>query len=64
MKTKVGPKLRPEFSIADWRDLNSTGTPAIESTPPRAIEGKTAAPVGSPVSTPTTAETLKDNIPF
>ena len=64
MKTKIGTKLRPEFSIADWRDLGSTGNPAIESTPPRAIEGKTAAPVGTPVKTPTTTEALDDEIPF
>lgn len=65
MKTKVGIiKLRPEFSIADWRDLGTTGSPAIESTPSRAIEAKTAAPVGKLVRAPTTAETLDDDIPF
>jgi hypothetical protein len=64
MKTQFGTKLRPEFSITDWRDLGSTGNPALESTPQRAIEGKTAAPVGKPVKAPTTAETLDDDIPF
>ena len=64
MKTQFGIKQRPEFSITDWRDLGSTGNPALESTPPRAIEGKTAAPVGKPVKTPTTAEALNDEIPF
>jgi hypothetical protein len=64
MKTQFGTKLRPEFAIVEWRDLGSTGTPVIESAPPRAIEGKTAAPVGTPVRVPTTAETLNDKIPF
>ena len=64
MKTKFGTKLRPEFSITDWRDLGGTGNPALESTPPRAIEGKTAAPVGKPVKAPTTTEALNDEIPF
>ena len=57
MKTKVGSKQRPEFSIVNWRDLGGTGTPAVENTPPRAIEGK-------PVKTPTAAEALNDDIPF
>jgi hypothetical protein len=60
MKTQFGTKQRPEFSIIDWRDLGGTGgtgNPALESTPPRAIEGK-------PVKAPTTAETLDDEIPF
>ena len=64
MKTQFGTKLRPEFSIAEWRDLGNTGNPAIEGTPPRAIEGKTAAPAGKPVTMPTTAEDLNDNVPF
>jgi hypothetical protein len=57
MKTQFGTKLRPEFSIIDWRDLGGTGKPALESTPPRAIEG-------TPVKAPTTTETLDDEIPF
>jgi hypothetical protein len=62
MKTQFGTKLR--FAIVDWRDLGSTGNPAIESTPPRAIEAKTAAPVGKPVKAPTTSEVLDDDVPF
>jgi hypothetical protein len=49
MKTQFGTKLRPEFSIADWRDLGRTDKPAIEAT--------TTAPVGKPINAPTTAET-------
>ena len=64
MKTQFGTKLRPEFAIVEWRDLGSTGTPGLESTPPRAIEGKTAAPVGKPVKTPTMTEALDDDIPY
>jgi hypothetical protein len=60
MKTKVGPKQRPEFTIVDWREY-----PALESTPPtRAIEGKTAAPIGKLGKAPTTTETPDDGIPF
>jgi hypothetical protein len=64
MKTQFGTKLRPEFSIADWRDLGSTGNPALESTPPRAIDAKPAPPVGKPVKEPATTATLDDEIPF
>ena len=63
MKTKIGTKLRPEFSITDWRDLGGTGKPVLESTPPRAIESKSASP-GKPVKAPTTAEAVNDEIPF
>jgi hypothetical protein len=64
MKTKIGTKLRPEFSITDWRDLGGNGKPALESAPPRAIEAKTATPVGKPVKAPTTTEAVNDEIPF
>ena len=49
-------QLRPEFSINGWRDLGSTGNPAIESAPQRAI--------GNPVKTPSASEELDDDIPF
>ena len=64
MKTQFGAKLRSEFSITDWRDLGGAGNPALESTPPRAIEGNTAAPAGKPVEAPTTTQALDDEIPF
>ena len=47
MKTQFGTKLRPEFSITDWRDLGGTGKPALESTPPRAIEARQRHPSAS-----------------
>ena len=65
MKTKVGIiKLRPEFSIKDWSDLGSDGNPAIESTPPRAIETKKAIPTSKPVTPSAITEGLDDEIPF
>jgi hypothetical protein len=67
MKTKTGPKQRPEFTIIDWRDLS--GGPAVaQQQPQRAIEAKPAAlkpaPVGKPVKAPTSTEMLDDEIPF
>ena len=37
MKTRFGTKMRPEFTIVDWRDLGTTGEPT------RAIEDGSAA---------------------
>jgi hypothetical protein len=56
MKTQFGTKLRPEFTIMDWRDLGGSGNPVLESAPQRAI--------GKPVRTPSTAEKLDDDIAF
>jgi hypothetical protein len=68
MKTQFGTKMRPEFSITDWRDLGVAGPAIAQQQPPRAIEAKTAAvkpkPVGKPVNRPTPAELLDDEIPF
>ena len=38
-KTKTGPKQRPEFTVIDWPDLGAIGKLALESAPPRVIEG-------------------------
>jgi hypothetical protein len=58
MKTKMGVKRRPEFTISDWRDLS--GGPAQ-----RAIDARPAtARIGKPVKAPTSAEMLDDEIPF
>ena len=58
MKTGHGTKLRPEFSVADWRDLGNNGGPQpIEGTPPHAI--------GKPVTRPEADNSdMKDAIPF
>ncbi|MCG2625605.1 hypothetical protein L6654_03130 [Bradyrhizobium sp. WYCCWR 13023] len=56
MKTDWGPKLRPEFTIKDWRYLGGSGGPPLEGRPPDLI--------GKPVKTPSTAEELQDDIPF
>jgi hypothetical protein len=53
MKTKFGTKLRPEFTVVDWRDF---GSPSIAPSELKAL-GKPAAPV-SP------AEELNDAINF
>jgi hypothetical protein len=57
MKTQFGTKLRPEFAIADWRDLGGGGNPAIGG-------GVSAPMIGKPAKTPTAAEELDDDIPF
>ena len=54
MKTKYGQKMRPEFTVLEWRDLG--GLPATTAVP--ALEH-----VGKPVEEPTLAEELNDAIP-
>jgi hypothetical protein len=69
MKTQFGTKMRPEFTIESWVQLNGAAAPAP------AIEHKTAAPArehkaATPalalkaVSEPTAAEEFDDLIPF
>lgn len=56
MKTKFGAKLRPEFTVVNWRDFSDSGGPPLEGGPQNLI--------GKPVKTPSTAEELQDDIPF
>jgi len=69
MKTKkVGIKLRPEFTIVDWRNLGGPDKLAIAPpTQPTAPGGESAAEPaapGEPVKAPTAGEVLSDEIPF
>jgi hypothetical protein len=61
MTTKYGQKMRPEFTIVDWRELGaglkSEATPQIE-------HRKSVEQIGRPVEPITTKEELDDQIPF
>jgi hypothetical protein len=56
MKTKFGQKMRPEFTIIEWRDIAALkaapATPALEHN------------VGKPVTPPSTKEEMNDEMPF
>jgi hypothetical protein len=58
MKTKFGQKIRPEFTILDWRTLGDPQGAAPSPTPP-AIEH-----VSSPVKPVTLQEEVNDEVPF
>ena len=77
MKTKVGPKLRPEFTILEWREIE--GAPGIEQKATLQIEQQKPAPdstaadpskpaartkPGKPVKPVTPQEELDDELPF
>ena len=76
MKTKIGLKMRPEFTIVEWRDIGTT--PGIEQKTPQ-IEQQKPAPdstaansskpavktkPGKPVKPVTPQEELDDEILF
>jgi hypothetical protein len=72
MKTNFGPKMRPEFSIVEWRDLSVDLKPTaqIEHKTKTASEPTPTAPkkkekptVGKPVKPTTLAEEIDDGIP-
>jgi hypothetical protein len=77
MKTKTGPKMRPEFTIVEWRDIGTA--PGIEQKTTPQIEQRKPAPdptpanpskpavkrkPGKPVKPVTRQEELDDEIPF
>ena len=63
MKTKVGTKQRPEFTIIDWRDMS--GAPGVvQQATPRAIGPRPVASIGKPVKAPSASEMIDDEIPF
>ena len=59
-KGRHGPKIRPEFTVLDWRDFASlsAATPVAPTTTVPAIEH-----MGKPVKPPTTTELLDDEMP-
>jgi hypothetical protein len=73
MKTSFGQKMRPEFTIIDWRDLGvgiqQTAAPQIEhkaetvTEPPLAHKKKAKVTVGKPVKPVTIQEELNDDLP-
>ncbi|UGX91734.1 hypothetical protein G6321_00039225 [Bradyrhizobium barranii subsp. barranii] len=55
MKTKFGVKLRPEFTIVNWRDFGGSRGPPL---------GGPQDLIGTLVKTPSAAEELHDDVPF
>jgi hypothetical protein len=63
MPTNKGLKMRPEFTILDWRDLG--GGSFVETKPmPQLPPAEAAGQIGKPVKAVSTAEELEDEIPF
>jgi hypothetical protein len=65
MKTNFGMKMRPEFSITDWRALDvKHAVPQIEHKTEAAAEpAPKKAKVGKPVKPTTIAEEIDDDLP-
>jgi hypothetical protein len=62
MPTKRGPKLRPEFTIVDWRDLGGGGSNnKVESKP---VQQLTDDKIGKPVKPVSSEEEMDDSIQF
>ena len=62
MTTKFGQKMRPEFTIADWRDLSSG---LVENKPTLQLPlAKDAQQIGKPVKPVTIQEELNDELPW
>jgi hypothetical protein len=73
MRTAFGPKLRPEFTIIEWRDLGDGGVKPPQLPPPTdkdpigtaaKPEEKKKMPIAKPVAPITREEELDDEIPF
>jgi hypothetical protein len=69
MKTKYGQKMRPEFVITDWRQIEDSGYGggSLQNEPTRQIEQRKPDPaeqVGRPVKPVTSGEALNDSIGF
>jgi hypothetical protein len=72
MRTAFGEKLRPEFSIKDWRMLGDPQTslmiehqpPQIEQPKADVVKAKTVVSIGKHVKPITAAEEFEDSIPF
>lgn len=56
MKTKFGVKMRPAFTVIEWRDLSGSAQ--------QIAPVDTAKQIGAPVKPITTAEIISDEIPF
>ena len=70
MKTKFGTKLRPEFTIVDWREIGAAKPQPAALSPPNDAPADppaavaTAETVGKPVQPLTVEEEIDDGIPF
>jgi hypothetical protein len=64
MPTHYGVKMRPEFTVIEWRDLGGgSEAPALTPDPSPQLEDKNKA-AGKPVEPVSTEEDLDDEIPF
>ena len=65
MKTSFGQKMRPEFTVIEWRDLSvKHAAPQIEHKTEAAAEpAPKKAKVGKPVKPTTIAEEIDDDLP-
>jgi hypothetical protein len=64
MKTRFGQKMRPEFTIVEWRQIGGGG---LQNEPAQQIEQRKPDPaeqIGRPVKPVTTEEELNDRIRF
>lgn len=73
MKTQAGPKIRPEFTILEWREIGGGEDKPPQLPPPTnkdpagaaaKPEEKKKVPIGKPVKPITRQEELDDELPF
>jgi hypothetical protein len=62
MPTQNGPKMRPEFTVVEWRDLSGGGLVETRPTPLPPAQG--IEHIGKPVKPVTTKEEFDDEIAF
>jgi len=58
MPTKFGEKMRPEFVITEWRNLDDGGQGVEHNPTPQLPPGKATEQIGTPVKSVTTAEAV------
>ena len=66
MRTKFGTKMRPEFTIIEWREIGGGGGGrGLQNEPARQIaQSNPAAQVGRPVRPVTASEEMNDQIQY
>jgi hypothetical protein len=65
MKTDFGRKMRPEFTVIDWRERGSASGGLLDKSAPQ-IEDKfsDSTKAGKPIKPVSTEEELNDKIPW
>jgi len=67
MRTKFGQKIRPEFTIVEWREIGGDDGGSLQNEPARQIDQRKPDPaqqIGEPVKPVTSEEALNDSIGF